>query len=641
VTQSSSLRRKLIYITAAGSVATALIAAAAFTWWDLNRFWEWTEAEVTALASVVGDQVGPALVLKDPKAAAEILASLRSDSRIEEAFLYDDQGKCFAQFHRERLDACPPAVQNGIRRQGNAITTSRSVTSAGERVGTLLLTANLPSTRIILWQYLRGAVLIVVLKLLMGAILVAILQFRVAGPILAIAKVAQRLAATHGLGERARVESTDEVGVLASSFNTMLDEIERRDQQLAQQKQRLEREVAERNQVNAALLVAKEEAEQATRLKSEFLANMSHEIRTPLNGVTGMIALVLEKSVDQEEREQLLAAKNAAMSLTAILNDILDLSRIEAGKLAIESVVFQLKDTLRESLRIFDVAIREKDLRLSLDVSEQCPVWIHGDPVRLRQVLINLVGNAVKFTLRGEINVRVTAPAIGRIRFDVQDTGIGVPKGKLRAIFEPFTQADGSHTRRFGGSGLGLAITRRLVTLMRGVISASSELGKGSVFSVELPLIAAKLQQSQRAVPPTPTELPKLHVLIAEDNLVNQRVASGILRRQGWTSTIANNGKEAVVAFQRERFDLVLMDVQMPEVDGLEAAKLIRKEEGQNFSQPTPIIAVTAHASTAQHEQCIAHGMNAVVTKPIDMTALIETIRGVMLSPRKTTKLLS
>ncbi|MBZ5607998.1 MAG: response regulator [Acidobacteriia bacterium] len=632
MTQSTSLRRKLISIMSAGSVLTALIAAAAFTWWDLNRFWEWTASELTAMASVVGDQVGPAVVLKDPKAAAEILASLRSDSRIREAVLYDARGACFAAFQREPGGRCPVRTVDGIRREANAIVIARAISSGGERVGTVLLAANLPSIPAILKQYLRGAALIVILKLLMAAILVAILQSRVAGPILAIAKVARRMAETRGLGERARVQTADEVGVLASSFNTMLDRIQRRDAELARHRERLEQEVAERSRVNAALLQAKEKAEEAARLKSEFLANMSHEIRTPLNGVTGMISLVLDKCADPEEREQLQVAQSAALSLTSILNDILDLSKIEAGKMAIESVAFDLQSILRECLRIFEVAVREKGLRLGLKIAPDCPAWVWGDPVRLRQVLINLIGNAVKFTLQGEVQLSVSAPAAGSIRFEVRDTGIGVPREKLDAIFEAFTQADGSHTRRFGGSGLGLTITRRLVSLMGGQLSARSEPGRGSVFSVELPLTAAPPAEpdSGAVLATLPIGLPKLRVLVAEDNLVNQKVTSGILRRQGWTVTVAANGEQAYRAFLEERYDLILMDVQMPEVDGLEAATVIRNEERRRSLARTPILAVTAHASQAQHEQCLAHGMDAVVTKPLDLATLLLAIRSVL-----------
>ena len=634
--QSSSLRRKLLSITISGSLVTAMLAAAAFTYWDLKRFWAQTGDEVTALASVVGDQAGPALVLNDAKAAAEILASLRSDGRIQEAVLYAGQGGCFAAFHREPDGRCGPRGQDGIRRHSGTIVIMRPILAAGERVGTIRLVAKLPSIGSVLYQYLRGTALIVALKLLMAAILAAILQHRVARPILAIARTAQAMAKSHTFRQRVRVQSTDEVGVLASSFNTMVDEIVRRDAELALQRERLEQEVVERSLVNQELRKAKDRAEEAVRLKGEFLANMSHEIRTPLNGVTGMITLALDRCEDQEAREQLQLAKSAAMSLTAILNDILDLSRMEAGKLRIDSVSFDLREMLRDSLWIFEQAVKEKGLRLKVDVAPDCPRNVLGDPIRLRQVLVNLVGNAVKFTPRGEVGVAVSAPAPGRLCWEVRDTGIGIPKDKLEAIFEAFTQADGSHTRRFGGSGLGLTITKRLVILMGGRITAQSEPGAGSRFSVSLPLEAAPADERslamQEAVPLS--ALPKLHVLVAEDNLVNQKVAAGILTRKGWTVTVASTGRQAHQVFLTTHFDLILMDVQMPELDGLESCMLIRREEQSRSLARTPIIAVTAHASSAQHEQCIAHGMDAVVTKPIDITALFETIQRVIAPSR-------
>jgi signal transduction histidine kinase/ActR/RegA family two-component response regulator len=632
MTGSSSLRRKLIIIVAIGSFIIGGISAAGFSWWDLNRFWVRTSAEVDAVANIVADQVGPAVMLSDPKAANEILASLHTDGRIRDVVLYSNKDACFAAFHRESGVSCPPRDPDGIQRHAGAIVISRPVTVGGERVGTLLLVANVPSMGAILRQYLGVATLIVVLSLLVAAVLVVVLQYRVTAPILNIARVAQRMAQTRCFAERVRVHSNDEVGLLANSFNTMLDEIERREADLARHRQRLEQEVTERTRVNAALQQAKEKAEVAARLKSEFLANMSHEIRTPLNGVTGMISLVLDKCSNPEERDQLEAAKGAAMSLTCILNDILDLSKIEAGKMAIESVGFDLLKTLREGLRIFDVAASQKNLRLELDVAPDCPAWVRGDPVRLRQVLINVIGNAVKFTLEGRVDVKVTVPGPGVVRFEVRDTGIGIPREKLEAIFDAFTQADGSHTRRFGGSGLGLAITRRLVTLMRGTLSAESEIGQGSVFSIEVPLAAVPREELSRQAerPSDAAELPTLHVLVAEDNLVNQRVTAGILKRQGWVVTVAVNGEEAFRSFQKDRFDLILMDVQMPELDGLEASTLIRNEEQRRSLARTPIIAVTAHASKAQHEQCFAHGMDGVVTKPLDLATLVDAIRAVL-----------
>lgn len=627
--QSSSLRRKLITITSVGSLATAIIAAAAFTYWDLKRFWEQTGVEMTALASVLGDQVAPALTLNDPKAASEVLGSLRNDGRIRAAFVYGADGTCFAVFAREPGGECPSQLPDGIHRQSRAVLVSRPVNADKERMGTIVLAENLPSLRSVLQQYLRGAALIIGLMLLVDAILVAILQYRVAVPILAIARTAQRMAQSSSFRERAAVTSKDEVGVLASSFNTMLDRIVRRDTDLARHRERLEQEIDRRAQVNRELLQAKEKAEVAVRLKSEFLANMSHEIRTPLNGVTGMITLALDRCADPEARQQLEIAKTSALSLTAILNDILDLSRMEAGKLKIENLPFDLPQLLHDCLWMFDHQVREKHLRLTLNVARDCPKKVLGDPVRLRQVLINLLGNAVKFTLQGEVHLTASVPAPGLVAFEVRDTGIGISTEKLNLIFEAFTQADGSTTRRFGGSGLGLTITRRLVQLMGGRITAQSEAGGGSVFSVSLPLPLATepVSEPPRALPSVPASL---NVLVAEDNIVNQKVAAGILRRQGWTVSVAGTGEQAVEAFLTERFDLILMDVQMPELDGLEASVRIRHIEQQRSLAKTPIVAVTAHASSTQHDDCLAHGMDAVVTKPIDIAALLEAIQQVL-----------
>jgi two-component system, sensor histidine kinase len=631
VRQSSSLQWKLTGIVAVGSVLTGVLAAAGFSWWDLNRSGDRMGAEVAAVANIVGDQVGPAVVLGDTKAAGEILNSLRTDNRIRNAVLYDGRGTCFVAFHRHPSKTCPPRRPDGISRDADALVITRPVTVGEDRVGTMLLEANAPSLGAVLQDHVQGAGLIVIFSLLVAALLAVVLQVRVTGPILAIASVAERMARTHRFGERVR--ATDEIGVLGNSFNTMLDEIERRDAELAQQREQLEQEVAKRIRINEALRQAKEKAEEAARLKSEFLANMSHEIRTPLNGVTGMITLALDKSLDPEAREQLDIAQNAAFSLTTILNDILDLSKIEAGKMLIESVRFDFQNVLRECMQIFDIRAREKNLRLELIIAPDCPVWVLGDPVRLRQVLMNLLGNAVKFTPAGEVQLRVINQEWQQ-RFEFHDTGIGIPREKLDAIFEPFTQADGSHTRRFGGSGLGLTITRRLVKLMGGRLWAESRPGTGSTFYVELPLIASSpATQATGTETSSPTEsLPPLHVLVAEDNVVNQKVACGLLKRQGSTVVLAVNGEEAFGCFLRDRFDLILMDVQMPQVDGLEAAAMIRNEEQRRTLPRTPIIAVTAHASLVQHDQCIAHGMDAVVTKPVDRATLLLAIRTVLAS---------
>jgi len=629
-----SLRWKLAFLIAGGSVVGAVLAAVGFVWSEVERNGSYADSEVAAIANIVADQVGPAFSLSDRKGANEVLSSLGAEGQIRDAILYDANATqfnviqpCFAAFHRVASVNCPAPPRDGISHTHNTVTITRAVQEGGERVGTLAVTMGVPSLGEVMQNYLGTAGIIVAFSLVVAMVVAVFLQSRVSRPILAMAQVAQRIAQTHRYEDRVAVTAGGELGVLAGSFNAMIDEIERRDAELAHHRRSLEEEVAERSRVNAELLIAKERAEVAARLKAEFLANMSHEIRTPLNGVLGMIGLVLGKFSDQdpEARQQLSDAQRAAQSLVAILNDILDLSKIEAGKLSLDETDFDVRDTLQEVLRMFDIALREKHLELAVSVGPDCPRWVYGDPVRLRQVLVNLVGNAVKFTASGAVIVTVRRVDDGRLRFDIADSGIGIPAEKLQSIFEPFTQADGSHTRRFGGTGLGLTITRRLVDLMRGQLLVESKPGRCSCFTIELPLPAGTepvLAADDESLP-LPADL---KVLVAEDNPINQKVICAVLKRQRWAVVLTANGKEAYEAFLRSQFDLVLMDVQMPEVDGLEAARLIRQEEARRKFGHTPVIALTAHATQSQHQQCLAAGMDGVITKPVNLKTLLHEL---------------
>jgi signal transduction histidine kinase/ActR/RegA family two-component response regulator len=633
----TSLRWKLTWLIAGGSMVTAAIAAAGFSWVNLSRFWQHTNSETGAIAAIVADQVAPAITLEDKRAAAEILRSLSQDSLVESAILYDAEDRCFAWYYRSAAGSCVPRPRDGSGRKANTLLLARPVTMEGDRLGSLVLAVRVPNMLAVLRQALGSAGMIFVLSLVVAAMVAMALQARVSRPILAIARIAQRIAQTHRFNDRVAVASNDELGVLAESFNAMLEEIERRDEALVEHRRQLEEDVEERNRVNAELRAAKEKAEDAALLKTQFLANMSHEIRTPMNGVMGMINLVLERCSDAEDREQLTVAQTAAQSLVKLLDEILDLSKIEAGKMTFETIDFDLPNMVEDALRMFQIAVRQKNLALRFDCPASCRKWVRGDPVRLRQVLINLVGNAVKFTAQGGIRVEIRPAAGDGLRFAVEDTGIGIAPEKREAIFDAFTQADGSHTRRFGGSGLGLTITRRLVELMGGKLQLDSEPGKGSRFFFQLPMPAVPEPDpaAQGNDPPAAVALPRLRILVAEDNAINQRVIDSLLRRQGWTALLAGNGKLACEAWEREAFDLVLMDIQMPEMDGLEATRWIRqRERDRKSANPMPVVALTAHASQAQHDQCMAAGMDGVVTKPVSLPALLNCI-GAVLAKRR------
>ena len=393
--------------------------------------------------------------------------------------------------------------------------------------------------------------------------------------------------------------------------------------------QRLEQEIADRRE-------AERVAEEANRAKSDFLANMSHEIRTPMTGVLGMIDLVRFTELSAQQKQHLDLARSSADSLLSLLNEILDLSKIEAGRLELNLAPFSIRRCVEDTVSMFKLKAREKNLQLSAEVAAEVPDWLAGDALRLRQVLVNLVGNAVKFTERGSVSVRVSLQAETSTDFgvliEVRDTGIGIPAEKHRLIFDAFRQSDGSTTRRYGGTGLGLTISARLVELMGGRIKLQSQPGQGSTFSFAVRFTRASLPAP--AVPESPDAAPapashdtrRFRILIAEDNVVNQKLLAELLRREGHETEVVGNGHEAVAAVERTAFDLVFMDVQMPEMDGFAATGEIRRREARTRRR-LPIIAVTANAMKGDQQHCIEAGMDDYISKPVnlqDLRAMLE-----------------
>jgi signal transduction histidine kinase len=584
------------------TVAVLLAACTTFMiqQWAVSR--QETKAVSAAMNAVVAQIAAPALARGDEAAARRAVESLIAAPGVRSASLIDDQGRILA-VQRARGPG-----------QGDETTVRTPVTLAGQAVGSLITTVEAPRLSALLPRYLA-----LTFALFFGAAGIAMfvanaLARRVIRPVSRLSQAMGEVAESGRFTPVVEDADDDLFRSLAESFNRLLAKLDANDREL--------------RQTMAELVEARDMANTANILKSQFLANMSHEIRTPLNGVLAMADVMARGDLDDRQRERLGIIRESGELLLSVINDVLDLSKIEAGRLELAEHAFSLDEVAEGAVSAFSVLASQKSLRFGMTVDAEVAGWWLGDSDRIRQVLSNLLSNAVKFTVEGAVAARFSASPTGGLRLTVSDTGIGIAGDKLPTLFEKFIQADNSTTRRFGGTGLGLAICRELAQLMGGSISARSIEGEGSTFTVDLPL--------QRAAAPAEELTPdsalealeerKLRILAAEDNATNQKVLQAVLEPLDVHLHIVPDGKQAVEAWRRGGFDLILMDVQMPVMDGVEAARTIRAVEAAEGGPRIPILALTANALVHQVESYLAAGMDGHVAKPIELTRLYDAI---------------
>ena len=602
VSSHAPFQARIASVALITTVAVLLAACATFMiqQWAVSR--QEARATTEALNTVVAEMAAPALAAGDADAARRAVAAVIKAPGVRSASLIDARGRVVVAHD----DALPSSA--------SAHTVRTPVTLNGREIGALVSSVESPTLAALAPRYAA-----LTFALFFGAAGIAMfvattLARRVIQPVNRLSQAMGEVAESGRFTPVVEDADDDLFRSLAQSFNQLLSKLDANDRDL--------------RRTLGELVEARDQANAANVLKSQFLANMSHEIRTPLNGVLAMADVMARDNLDAKQRQRLGVIRESGELLLSVINDVLDLSKIEAGRLELSEQDFSLEEMAEGAVSAFSVIAAGKKLRFNLVVDPDAAGWWRGDCDRIRQVLNNLLSNAVKFTVEGAVAARFSALPTGGLRLTVSDTGIGIAQDKLPTLFEKFIQADNSTTRRFGGTGLGLAICRELVQLMGGSVTARSVEGEGSTFVVDMPLARAEAPKAaeEAEAPAASGEHRRMRILAAEDNATNQKVLQAVMEPLGVHLHIVPDGREAVAAWREGGFDLILMDIQMPVMDGVEAARAIRAAEREEHLPRIPILALTANALVHQVEAYLAAGMDGHVSKPIELRRLYDAI---------------